>query len=380
MSIEKIKGRFPNGDLRTTHPFYMADAIKDIPGCLGACLDDDLLYSIQEAMKNVKPKRIFTVGCGTSYNACQAIAYTNRALLNISAQAYDAFDFQLDLPCGVDSQALVISISHTGQTLVTCLAQEKAKSLGAFTVGVSGNSKSRLLKTADLALTDPYALEIPFGKTRCYLSSCLQGMSAAIMTASPQIRDEFIIQVKKVVSTIRENMDIWEKSGCSIASQWAEITTHYMLTGFGAQKANADEIGLKIIEVLGESATSYGLEEFTHGPKASFRKDMGIFLFQTDERSLERALSIAKGVVLSEAVLVIITDQVDAGWPDKAQIIRLPTLENQQQLGLFPAAVAAQYLIYFLAVKKGLIPDINCINLHPELESVSEIFFPPGTH
>jgi glucosamine 6-phosphate synthetase-like amidotransferase/phosphosugar isomerase protein len=380
MSIEKIKARFPNGQLRTFHPFYMADEIKDIPGCLEACLDENQLYSIQKALEDVKPKRIFTVGCGTSYNACQAIAYTSRTLLNIPAGPYDAFDFQLDLPCGVDSQALVIFVSHSGQTLVTCLAQEKAKSLGAFTVGISGNSKSRLLKTVDLALTDPHALEVPFGKTRSYLSSCMQGMLAAIMTASPQIRDEFIIQAKKMVSIIRVNMELWEKNGYSIASQWAEITNHYMLAGFGAQKANADEIGLKIIEVLGESATSFSLEEFTHGPDATFRKDLGIFLLQTDERSLERALTIAKGVALSEAVLVVITDQMDAGWPNKAQMIRLPTLEKLQQLSLFPAAIASQYLMYFLAVKKGLIPDINCLNLHPELENVAEIFFPPGTH
>lgn len=380
MSIEEISAKFPGGKFRTAHPFYMADAIADIPGCLEACLNDDYLNSIQKAMESIKPQRIFTVGCGTSYNAAQAVAYISRTFLNISAEAFDSFDFQLDPPCGIDSKALVISISHSGQTLLTCLTQEKAKSLGAFTVGVSGNSGSRLLKTADLALVDPYAIEIPFGKTRSYLSSTLQGILAAIMIAPPKIRDEFILQAKIMISAIRENIDLWEKAGLSIASQWAGITTHYLLTGFGVQKANADEIRLKVMEVLGESATSFGLEEFSHGPSASFRKDMGIILLQTDERSLDRALAIAKGTAFSEAPLVIITSQVDAGWPEKAQVIKVPTFGKLPQMSFFPTAVAAQYLMYFLAVKKGLNPDINCLNLHPELESVDLAFFPPGTH
>ena len=380
MNIEKSKARFPHGELRIKPPFYMEDAIKDIPGCLEACLGADILYSIQNAMENIKPARIFTVGCGTSFNACQSIAYTCRTLFNIPSEVYDAFDFEIDLPPGVDSNALVISISHSGQTLITCHAEEKAKSLGSFTVGISGNPNSHLAKSADFALTDPYLLEIPFGKTRSYLSSSFLGMLAVMMTASPQIRDKFIHQARKVVASIHQNMVTWEKSSRLIASQWAGITSHYILTGFGSQKPNADEIGLKIIEVFGESATSYGLEEFTHGPKSSFRKDMGIILFQTDERSLERALIVAKGIAISEAALLVITDQVSADWPDKAQIIRLPFLENFHQLSLFPAAVAAQHLLYSLAIEKGKNPDINCLDSHPELEVISDIFFPPGTH
>jgi glucosamine 6-phosphate synthetase-like amidotransferase/phosphosugar isomerase protein len=122
------------------------------------------------------------------------------------------------------------------------------------------------------------------------------------------------------------------------------------------------------------------LEEFAHGPSGSFRKDMGIILFQTDARAIERAVRVANGVVISEASLVVITDRVDAGWPQKARLIELPQLEHTQQLGLFQAAVAAQYLMYYLAIEKGLNPDVNSQNIHPELSDIFQYFFPPGTH
>jgi glucosamine 6-phosphate synthetase-like amidotransferase/phosphosugar isomerase protein len=207
------------------------------------------------------------------------------------------------------------------------------------------------------------------------------GMLAAIMAVLPETtQTEFVDLFEKIAQAIRQNLDQWEKTGRSIASCWANVTKRYMLAGFGIQKANADEIGLKIIEVLGESATNYSLEEFTHGPGASFRKDLGVILFQTDPRSLDRCLEIARGVSVSEAHLVVITDAACAAWPESSIIITLSTVDNPGLFGLFPAAVAAQNLLYFLAIEKGLNPDVNCLNIHPELANVSAIFFPPGTH
>ncbi len=34
MDLNKLKAKFPGGVLRTSHPYYMADAIADIPACL----------------------------------------------------------------------------------------------------------------------------------------------------------------------------------------------------------------------------------------------------------------------------------------------------------------------------------------------------------
>ena len=137
---------------------------------------------------------------------------------------------------------------------------------------------------------------------------------------------------------------------------------------------------MKIVEVIGENAISYNLEELTHGPGASFRKDVGIILFQTDPRTLKRCLEIARGVVVSDASLLVITDQASAGWPEQAILIALPALPRPELLGLLAAAVPAQCFLYYLAIAKGMNPDINCQDQHPELVEVGAIFFPPGTH
>jgi glucosamine 6-phosphate synthetase-like amidotransferase/phosphosugar isomerase protein len=368
-------------ELRTEKPFYMGDAIDAIPAALQACLEADLLSSIRKALEKVKPRRIYGVATGTSYNVCEAIAYTCRKYLNIPSEVVDSLDFELDTPLEIDSSSLVIAISHSGNTLATSLAVEKAKSLGAYTVGIAAVPGSRLPDIAHYGLIDPNPYEgRPKGKIRSYHSSVMLGDLVALAAASPELMDGYVDEAKKVVALIRENLEAWKKEARELASQWAAVASRYMLAGFGVQKPNADEIGLKIIEVIGESATSYSLEELTHGPGASFRKDMGVILFQTDPRTLKRCLEIARGIVVSDASLVVITDQPSVGWPEKASIMALPAHPRPELFGLFPAAAAAQCLMYSLAIAKGMNPDVNCVDRYPELAEVSAIFFPPGTH
>jgi glutamine---fructose-6-phosphate transaminase (isomerizing) len=380
MDLEKLRAKFPEGVLRTEHPFYMADEIRDIPDCLDACISESIIVEIRQRLGSFKPKNIFAVGCGTSYNACQAVSYSLQSLLKIPAMPYDAHDFLLDFPPGVDQNSMVISISESGNSITTCLSQVKAKNNGAFTIGISANPRSRLATEAKISITDPFLHEIPLGKTRTFQSTTLLGILAGMMTQDPAQYRYFIQQMKEVNQLIRDNLNYWEGAAKYTTLNLGKQVTRYITTGFGAQKAVADEIGLKLIEVVGESATSYGLEEFTHGPSATFRKDLGIILFQTDQRTLEKAVQIAHGIAISEARLVVITDKPEAGWPAIARLINLPEMPNPQIFGQFPAAVAAQYFLYYLALQKGKNPDVNSEDTNPKLGDIYAFFFPPGTH
>lgn len=380
MDSEKLKKKFPGRVLRTGHPYYMADAIGDIPDCLSACLADEMVTRISRLIGEFQPARIFTLGCGTSYNACQAAAYTLQVLLGLPVSAHDAFDFELDMPPGVDSQAMVIGISESGQSITTCLSIEKARALGAFTVGISANPESRLARSSYLSLVDPFLHEIPLSKTRTYQSTALLAMLAGILSRKDAGHNDFVDQVKTTIATIREHSAVWQSAARDIAEKARKGQTRYMVTGFGAQKANADEIRLKLLEVLGESATSFGLEEFTHGPSACFKDDLTVILLQTDERTLAKAVRIAQGIVFSKASLVVITDRVDAGWPERANLIEVAVENTSSLFSQFSTMVAAQYLFYNLALVKGLNPDVNLEDRHPELGDIYAFFFPPGTH
>ena len=51
MNLDKLCAKFPGGVLRTEHPFYMADAIRDIPNCLDACISVSILDEIRQTIR-----------------------------------------------------------------------------------------------------------------------------------------------------------------------------------------------------------------------------------------------------------------------------------------------------------------------------------------
>ena len=166
-----------------------------------------------------------------------------------------------------------------------------------------------------------------------------------MVTQDPVQSMKLFQEMKEVNQLIRDNPNYWEDTAKYIALDLGNKVTRYITTGFGTQKAVADEIGLKLIEVVGESATSYGLEEFTHGPSATFRKDLGIILFQTDQRTLEKTVQIAHGIALSDARLVVITDKPEAGWP---AIARLIIYGNAKSSNIWPVSGSCSCTIFSL--------------------------------
>ncbi|HEX2981788.1 MAG TPA: SIS domain-containing protein [Anaerolineaceae bacterium] len=374
MNLDQIKQEFPNGVLREAHPFYMYDAIQDIPGCLRACLAPELAEQVASFVKRLSPAQVFAVGCGTSLNSAKVCAYAYRALLGIPALAMDALDFAVEPPLGLNEKALVISFSHSGQTKPTLLAQVLAKQRGAVTMAVSSKVDTALGQAADFAIADPYADEIPYGKTRSYLSAALLGALTAVLKQPQDKAQAFYQAAGEMVAALEAGMPAWEQQAEKLAAQWSPAIDRYMLAGFGLNAVNAEELGLKLLEVLGESSIGFCLEEFIHGPGAGLWENTGVVLFQTDERVLAKTLEIAKGVAASRASLLVVTDRPEAGWPEKTAVIAVPQTPLSQFLTMYPVAVVAQLVLYRLAVQKRVVPDINCRDRNPELMCVSHFY------
>jgi glucosamine 6-phosphate synthetase-like amidotransferase/phosphosugar isomerase protein len=378
MHLDKISAGFPDGKLRSEHPYYMYAAIQETPDCLQACMQPAEIAKILAFTQTIAPKRIFATGCGTSFNACLAVAYTCRALLHLPAQALDALDMESEFIPGLDADALVISISHSGNTPATCRAQAKSQAAGAHTVSITGFPESRLAKSADLAIIDPCGREIPYGKTRSYLSGAFQGMLVAAFLADAGTREAFLTKAAKEIAGIKAHLAGWETEARAVAEKWAGQTSTYLLAGYGVQEANSEEVGLKMIEVLGEVACGFGLEEFCHGASASFRQNVGVIVFQTEDKVLYRALQIGRSVMASHASILVVSNQPQSAWPDGVAVISIPNELTDSNLSLFPAALIGQLLFYFISVARGYNPDVNGKDRNPELVEAFDLIYAPA--
>lgn len=376
--IDKIRATFPDGQLRSQHPYYMYEAIQETPGCLEACMEVGEIEKILAFTRKIHPKRIFAIGCGTSYNACLAIAYAARRLLHLPAIAVDAQNMELEPLPGADAEALIIAVSHSGNTPATCRAMSKLKAAGAACVSITAFPDSRLAQIADLSLIDPSRREIPYGKTRSYLSGAFQGMLVAAGLAGADACDAFLTQAQKMVNLTKASITEWEAAIRPVAKDWAPKMEAYLLAGYGVQEANAMEIGLKMIEVLGQVGCGFGLEEFCHGASAAFRSNVGVIVFQTEDAVLSRAMQIARSVMASRASILVIGNQPQSAWPQGVTAVSLAQGLTDPILSFFPAALVGQLLFYFISVERGFSPDVNGKDRNPELVAAFDLIYAPA--
>jgi|GEM_PF-5105692 glucosamine--fructose-6-phosphate aminotransferase (isomerizing) len=356
-SLDIISQEFPNKMLRYEHPYYMYDAIKSIPGCLKACLDKNLLNEITSFLIDKHFSNFILIGCGTSLNSCQLAAYAIRELLNIPAYSINALDFIVETPIEFNQGTLVICSSHSGNTVPTYIAKDKAIKAGNKVISIIGNSGSKLEENSDLVIHDPFGKEVPFGKTRSFLSAALLATLPAILSLPEKEMDEEFNSILEMISAMDENFNSWEKTAISLSEDWGKRIDQYMFIGMGVHSAIANEMALKTIEVLTEPAIGFGLEESIHGPAASYSANVGIVLFQTDDRVLWRAKDIDNAVNATLASDLIITSSPDAGWSKKSKIIGLPKMKPIW--ASYCSAIVYHLVLYYLAVEKGFIPDVN---------------------
>jgi fructoselysine-6-P-deglycase FrlB-like protein len=279
---------------------------------------------------------------------------------------------------GADADALVIAVSHSGNTPATCRAMAKLKAAGATCVSITAFSDSRLAKTADLSLIDPKRREIPYGKTRSYLSGAFQGMLVAACLADIDTCDAFLTHAQETIAAIKIAMPGWESAIRPVAKTWAPLTSAYLLAGYGVQEANAQEIGLKMIEVLGQVGCGFGLEEFCHGASAAFHSNVGVIVFQTEDTVLNRALQIARSVMASHASILVVSNQPQIVWPQGVEVISLPDEITDPILSFFSAALVGQLLFYFISVERGFSPDVNGKDRNPELVEAFDLIYAPA--
>lgn len=359
-----VKNDFIKGELRFKHPFHMYDAIHDIPGCLEACLSDEMINTIEMFMNGKTFKNVFFVGCGTSLNSGMIAAAAVRDLFRIPTFAKNAYDFMEEDILEFSAESLVICSSHSGNTASTCMAKDKAKKAGCIVISIIGNPDTKLAEDADLVIVDPYEKENVYGKTRSYLSAALLETLPIIVTRPAGEKATALADAREMVKGIAENISAWEQQVTVISRDWGHRINRFILAGMGILSVNANEISLKILEVLTEPAIGFGLEESVHGPVAAYWPNTGIILFHADNRVTWRTRDIDNAVNASLASDIVITTYPDAGWNEKSAVIGIP--KAKPAWAVYSSAVVAQMIVYYLAVEKGYITDINGKDRNPK--------------
>ena len=151
-SIEEIeKGNFPHFMLKEIH-----DQVNTITDTMrGRLLLEEgsvHLGGIQDHLLQIENARhIYITACGTSWHAGMIGKYLLEEFAGIPVHLEYASEFRYRNPV-VDGRSLIIAISQSGETADTIAALNKAKDMGAFTMGICNVVGSTIARDTDCGI------------------------------------------------------------------------------------------------------------------------------------------------------------------------------------------------------------------------------------
>jgi glutamine---fructose-6-phosphate transaminase (isomerizing) len=330
----------------------MASEIAEQPDALARTLQS--LRPQRPALRALAEDRpsVLFVARGSSDNA----AVYGRYLLEVHAGRASglaapsvATHYHADLDL---SEALVVSVSQSGETEEIIETQHWAAEHGARTVAVTNDAASSLAAAADLALVTQAGTERAVPATKSYTAQ-LAAMTilAGALAADPTALDAGLERVPGEVERL-----IADRSGVDAAVDQLVSTTEALVSGRGIAFGTALETSLKIEETCLRPVRGLSYADLRHGPIAVVDADHVAVLVSAADGPMVAGMTELAHDLRRRGAAGVVGIGGDQAFADAVSVaVAGPDLpELVAPLALI---VPAQLIVETLARRLGLDPD-----------------------
>ena len=245
--------------------------------------------------------------------------------------------------------ALVIGVSQSGEGEDINRVLASARQGGAFTIGITNEPESSMVKLVDETLLMHGGRERSVAATKTFTGQMiLFYMLAAALSANQK-------------SIAFENIPDFAARALEQKPAIVELVQRYVfmencvVVGRGLAYANAYEFALKLMETCYVVAERFSSADFLHGPVAMIDRHFPVILFAPPGAMLNDTKDLIGRLRELRADTLAITADLDAARMCSRSVI-MPR-EIDEFLAPIPYIIPAQLFAALLAEAKGLDPD-----------------------
>ena len=321
------------------------------PGIFGADAAD-LLQNVDS---------ILILACGTSYHAAKVATYWLEEIAGIPAYAEIAseYRYRTSVP---NPDALIVTISQSGETADTLAALNHAKTLGQDkTLTICNVPESALTRASRLKFLTRAGPEIGVASTKAFTTQLaglflltlvlakLRGRLTAEQEAAYLTELRSLPGRAQQVLALEPEVEAW--------SQRFANKNHALFLGRGVHYPIALEGALKLKEISYIHAEAYPAGELKHGPLALVDEDMPVVTIAPNDQLIEKLKSNMQEVRARGGELYVFSDgDVHIEESPFVHVIKLPGGANGA-LSPILHTVPLQLLSYHMSVMRGFDPD-----------------------
>lgn len=246
-------------------------------------------------------------------------------------------------------RALVIGVSQSGEGEDINRVLESARECGAFTIGITNEAQSSMVRLVDETLLMHGGKERSVAATKTFTGQ----MMLFYMLAAALARDGIAIDYAKIPGFAASALE--QKPAIVELMQRYVFMENCVVVGRGLAYANAYEFALKLMETCYVVAERFSSADFLHGPVAMIERHFPVFLFAPPGVMLDGTKDLIARLRELSADTLVITSDLDAAAKCSRSII-MPR-EIDEFLAPIPYIIPAQLFAALLAEAKGLDPD-----------------------
>lgn len=249
------------------------------------------------------------------------------------------------------SQALVVSVSQSGQTEEIVATQRWARECGAATIAVANVPDSPLLADADLALLTQAGPELAVPATKTYVAQTVaMAVLGTALASDPTQYDADLATVPAEIERL-----LAERDGVDAAVTALKDSAYAVVSGRGLLMGTALETALKLEETCLRPVRGYSYADLRHGPISVVTGGMAAVLVSAADGPMSDPMIELAGDLGSRGATTVGiggTTQFEELVDVHVGAPRLP-----EALAPLASIVPAQLVVESLALSLGLNPD-----------------------
>ena len=318
------------------------------------CLDVNTFgLGAEDIFKDIEHVQI--VACGTSYHSGMVARYWLEALAGVSCNIEIASEFRYR-KSHVPKNALLVTISQSGETADTLAALRLAKELGyKASLTICNVDGSSLVRESNLSFMTKAGVEIGVASTKAFTTQLvgLMMMTLALGKShgmSEQVQTEIAQALMTLPSKLEEVLAL-AGSIEELAEDFAD-KHHALFLGRGDQYPIAMEGALKLKEISYIHAEAYAAGELKHGPLALIDAEMPVIVVAPKNDLIEKLKSNVEEVRARGGLMYVFADSnANFASDDTMKVINVPVCD--ELIAPIVYTIPLQLLSYYVAIIKG---------------------------
>ena len=297
------------------------------------------------------------LACGTSYHAAKVATYWLEEIAGIPAYAEIAseYRYRTSVP---NPDALIVTISQSGETADTLAALNHAKSLGQDkTLTICNVPESALTRASRLKFLTRAGPEIGVASTKAFTTQLAGLFLLTLVLAklrgrlTPEQETAHLAALRSLPNKLQQVLAL--EPQVEAWSQRFANKHHALFLGRGVHYPISLEGALKLKEISYIHAEAYPAGELKHGPLALVDEDMPVITIAPNDQLIEKLKSNLQEVRARGGELYVFADG-DVHIEESAfvHVIKLPGGHNGA-LSPILHTVPLQLLSYHAALQKG---------------------------